>query len=187
VLEPDYPIETERLLLRPFEPGDLEPLHAIHSRADVARWLYLEPRDEGEVREMLDRKMGDRAIAEEGDRLSLAGVLREGGELVGDFSLRWRSKEHRQGEIGFVVHPEHQGRGYATEASAVLLRLGFEGLGLHRVVGALEPRNTASARVLERLGMRHEGRLVENEWVKGEWQSEDVYAILDREWREATR
>ena len=55
------------------------------------------------------------------------------------------------------------------------------------LVGRLEPRNAPSARVLERLGMRREARLVENEWVKGEWQSEDVYAILDREWRTATR
>ena len=55
-------------------------------------------------------------------------------------------------------------------------------LRLHRVVGRLEPRNTGSARVLEKLGMRREAHLVENEWVKGEWQSELVYAILAREW-----
>ena len=59
-------------------------------------------------------------------------------------------------------------------------------LGLHRVVGRLEPRNPASARVLEKLGMRREAHLVENEWVKGEWQSEDVYAVFDREWRDGS-
>jgi hypothetical protein len=68
------------------------------------------------------------------------------------------------------------------EAGRVLLRLAFEDLGLHRVIGRLEARNTASARVLERLGMRREAHLVENEYVKEEWQSELVYAILDREW-----
>ena len=55
--------------------------------------------------------------------------------------------------------------------------------GFHRVIGRLEPRNTASARVLEKLGMRSEAHLVENEWVKGEWQSELIYAILEHEWR----
>ena len=62
-------------------------------------------------------------------------------------------------------------------------RIAFDDLGLHRVIGRLEARNAASARVLEKLGMRLEAHLVENEWVKDEWQSELVYAILDREWR----
>ena len=119
--------------------------------------------------------------------MSAAAVLRETGELVGDLSLLWASEVHKQGELGFMVHPRHQGRGYATEAARPLLRFAFEELGLHRVVGTLEARNSASARVLEKLGMRREGHLVENEWVKGEWQSELVYAILDREWRDAPR
>jgi RimJ/RimL family protein N-acetyltransferase len=64
-----------------------------------------------------------------------------------------------------------------------MLRLGFEGLGLHRIIGRLDGRNRASARVLEKLGMRREAHFVENEYVKGEWTDEVVYAILDREWR----
>ena len=57
---------------------------------------------------------------------------------------------------------------------------------MHRVIGRVEPRNVASARVLEKLGMRREAHLIENEFVKGEWQSELVYAMLDREWRAIT-
>ena len=57
---------------------------------------------------------------------------------------------------------------------------------MHRVIGRLEARNEASARVLERLGMRQEAHMIENEYVKGEWQSEVVYALLDREWRGTT-
>ena len=62
--------------------------------------------------------------------------------------------------------------------------IAFEHYDLHRVYGRLEPRNAASARVLEKLGMRREAQLIENEWVKGEWQSEAIYALLAREWRE---
>jgi RimJ/RimL family protein N-acetyltransferase len=80
------------------------------------------------------------------------------------------------------VHPDHQGRGYATEAAAALLELAFDGFGMHRVIGRLEARNTPSARVLEKLGMRREAHFVENELVKGEWQSELVYAVLAAEW-----
>ena len=69
-------------------------------------------------------------------------------------------------------------------AAEPLLELGFTSFGMRRIVGSTEARNTASARVLEKLGMRREAHLVENEWVKGEWQSEIVYALLAREWRE---
>jgi RimJ/RimL family protein N-acetyltransferase len=103
------------------------------------------------------------------------------GELVGYVSL---TVEDRQGEIGFMFHPDHQGRGYATEACRAVLRIAFGAYDLHRVFGRLEPRNTASARVLEKLGMRREALLRENEWVKGEWQSEAVYALLARDWRQ---
>ena len=179
---PRWPLETERLLLRPFGPDDLEALFAIQADESVARWLYNDPRTLEETRELLARKIGGAALHGEGEWLSAAAVLRTTGELVGDVSLHWASEAHGQGELGFVVHPEHQGRGYATEASRPLLDFAFGPLGLHRVVGRLEPRNAGSARVLEKLGMRREAHLVENEWVKGEWQSELVYAILAREW-----
>src|SRR5690606_7276538 len=105
------------------------------------------------------------------------------GALVGDVNLVWTSREHRQGEIGFVLHPAHHGLGFASEAGAVMLRLGFEGLGLHRIVGRCDGRNLASARVMEKLGMRREAHFRENEIVKGEWSDEIVYAMLSTEWR----
>jgi RimJ/RimL family protein N-acetyltransferase len=176
------PFETARLRLRHLEPGDFDAVHAIESRPEVARWLYWEPRSEPEVRESLDRRIARaRDVPETG--ITVAAEVIATGLLVGHVSLT--VKEHRQGEIGFIFHPDHQGRGYATEAAAGVLRLAFEGYGLHRVYGTLEARNTASARVLEKLGMRREGLLVENECVKGEWQSELVYGLLEREWRSA--
>ena len=180
---PAWPLRTERLVLRPFAADDLEPLYAIYSDEGVARWLYNEPRSLEETREQLARKVGGASLGGEGEWLSAAAVLAETGELVADIALLWASEAHRQGELGFVVHPAHQGNGYATEAARPLLAFAFETLGLHRVVGRLEPRNAGSARVLEKLGMRREAHLVENEWVKGEWQSELDYALLASEWR----
>ena len=115
--------------------------------------------------------------------LSIAVTLREDGVLIGDCTLFWSSFEHRQGEIGFVFNPAFHGRGYGTEAARVLLELAFDGLRLHRVIGLLEARNRASAALLERLGMRREAHLIENEYARGEWQSELVYALLESEWR----
>jgi RimJ/RimL family protein N-acetyltransferase len=182
-LTPDCPIRTERLLLRLYTEDDLDAVHDVQSRPDVTRYLYWGPRDREEARESLRKKIASSGLREEGDDLTLAVVLPETGTLIGDVLLIWHSREHRQGEIGYIFHPGHAGRGYATEAAEVMLRLGFEGLGLHRVTGRIDARNTASARVLERLGMRREAHLVQNEIVKGEWTDEVVYAILEDEWR----
>jgi RimJ/RimL family protein N-acetyltransferase len=165
------------LRLRPFTLDDVAAVHAFQSRVDVTRWVYWEPRDEDEVRAVLESHL---AIPPES---GVVLAIEAGGELVGHANLA--VGDHRQGEIGFVLHPDHQGHGYATQAAEAMLELGFETYDLHRIYGRIEPRNTASARVLERLGMRKEAHLIENEWVKGEWQSEAVYAILAREWREA--
>ena len=183
---PVWPTKTQRLLLRPFEEGDLDALHAIHSDESVVRWLYNDVRTPEETRELLAHKVAGATVRGEGEWLSAAVALRENGELVGDVSLLWASQAHRQGELGFVFHPAHHVKGYATEASRPMLAFAFEELGLHRVVGRLEPRNAGSARVLEKLGMRREAHLVENEWVKGEWQSELIYALLAREWRDGS-
>ena len=89
--------------------------------------------------------MGRTAITAEGDVLTLAIVPADVGHSVGDVTLFWRSEEHQAGEIGFILHPDHQGQGYAREASKALLALGFEQLGLHRISGRLDARNIASA------------------------------------------
>jgi RimJ/RimL family protein N-acetyltransferase len=180
------PIQTERLLLRPFVAEDFDAVFSMQSRPDVARYLYWDARDEDEVRDALEKKVASTAIRSEGEALFLAAVLRSTGELVGDMVLHLLSQEHSTAEIGFIVHPDHQGHGYATEAARPLLKLAFEDVRVHRVIGRVEPRNVGSARVLEKLGMRHEAHLIENEFVKGEWQSELIYAMLDREWRAST-
>jgi RimJ/RimL family protein N-acetyltransferase len=176
-------LETDRLLLRPFREDDLEPMLAMQSRADVVRWLYFDTRDEDQVRELLRRKIASTEFVDGTGSIDFAVVRKDTGQVVGDVNLALVSDEHRQGEIGYVFHPDHHGNGFATEACRLLLDLAFGEFGMHRVIGRLESRNTASAAVLERLGMRREANLLENEWVKGEWQSETVYAILDREWR----
>ena len=174
---PPRRIETERLLLRPFEPGDLEAVHDIHRRPEMVRWLYEDAaRTLEDDRPWLEGRIRRVRFGLTGDGLGFAAV--RDGAVIGDLSLTLTSAEHRQGEIGFLVHPDEQGRGYATEASEALLALAFDTFALHRVVGRLEARNVASARVLEKLGMRREAHLVENELVKGEWQSELVYALL---------
>lgn len=177
------PIETERLRLRPFVEGDFGPLHDIERREDVHRYLYSTPHTEDETRALLRRRMECVAIDDDHDDLVLAAERRDTGELIGHFVLRRTSREHQQGEIGFVLHPGQQGHGFATEGAERTLRLGFEQVGLHRIVARCDARNIASAAVMERLGMRREAHFRESELFKGEWSDELVYAILAGEWR----
>jgi RimJ/RimL family protein N-acetyltransferase len=175
-------VRTERLVLRAFRPGDLDAAYALRSDPRVMRYLYQEPVDREGADQLLAAWIDAAVIRRAGDRLVLAAELASSGAVVGRMSLLWASEEHAQAEIGFAFLVDHQGRGYATEAARVLVAMAFEGLGAHRVTGRLDARNAASARVLERLGMRQEALLVENEWVKGEWTDEIVYAMLHREW-----
>ena len=178
---PNWPLQTARLTLRPFVPADFAAFAGIHGDAEVARWLLNEPRRGKEARNLFDRKRAGTALQAEGDWMSCAIVEEATGGVVGDLAFNWVSEEHRTGEIGFLVAPAAQGKGYATEAAGALLNWAFAA-GFHRVTGRLAAPNVASARVLEKLGMRREALFLENEWVKGEWQSELVYAVLAREW-----
>jgi len=182
MFKPEYPIRTERLLLRPYAAGDVDALYAYQRLPEVHRYLYTEPRTRSQVEDLVAKRAGSAMLAEAGQALTLVAELAETGELVGDCMLFWHSQEHKQGEVGYVFNPAFRGRGLATEAVGALLRLGFVGLGMHRIAGRLDGRNTASARVLERAGLRREAHLVENEFVKGEWTDELIYGILRREW-----
>ena len=117
MLVPNYPIQTARLHLRPFQESDLDDLYAYHSRPEVTRFLYWNARTLEETQKDLQRKQADTSLSAEGSYLSLAVVLPESAKVIGQVSLVWRSQEHQQGEIGFVFNPDYGGQGYATEAA----------------------------------------------------------------------
>ena len=179
---PAYPIRTQRLLLRPYRLSDLEALADLRGREDVVRYLEWGVRSREEVMATIERRLELTHLDDDRSDVSLAIELAETGALVGEILLHWASREHRQGELGWVVHPDHASRGYATEAAQAMLGVGFDHYGLHRICARLDARNAASVRVCEKLGMRREALLRENEWIKGEWTDEAVYALLRSEW-----
>jgi RimJ/RimL family protein N-acetyltransferase len=176
-----FTAETERMVLRTYTPEDFVAFFDLHRREDVARYLPWPPRDEEAARAALERHQNVEVEVDD-DGLTLAAVDKDTGRLVGDFVLILRSVEHRRGEIGYALHPDFAGRGLATEGARPLLGIAFGTLGLHRVIARVDARNRASARVLSKLGLRHEARLVQNELFKGEWSDEDDFAILRSEW-----
>jgi RimJ/RimL family protein N-acetyltransferase len=178
------PIQTERLTLRQYteSESDFDALFAMHSDPEVTRHLLFDPRTPDEVRESLKKRAAPLELTADGDAVNVVVELRETGQHLGDLTLFLVSTEHRLAEIGFVFHPHFHGHGYASEAATALLRVAFEDLEFHRVIGRCDVRNTASSALMKRIGMRQEAHFVRNEFLKGEWTDELVFALLDEEW-----
>ena len=182
----ETPLVTERLVLRLMTPDDADAVHAYQSREDVCRYLLYEPRTHEQVSARVAELARADRLAVDGDHLQLALELRDGeehaGQVIGDSFFALSSVEHLRGEIGWTMHPDHTGRGYASEAATAVLDLAFRTLGLHRVHAELDPRNDASVALCRRLGLREEAYFVRDMWFKGEWADTGVYAVLGEEW-----
>ncbi|QCW51740.1 GNAT family N-acetyltransferase [Nocardioides dongxiaopingii] len=185
---PSLPLRTERLVLRPALESDVEALVAYRGDPEVCRWLPFEPQDAGDVRERVaawHRHLAADPAADQDADWALTLVADHEGVVVGDVMLRLKGGTQRSiAEVGYVFHPGHGGRGLATEAARAVTGLAFDHFGCHRVHANLDPRNAASARLCERLGMRHEAHLRRDWWDDGvgEWTDSAIYGLLREEW-----
>ena len=151
---------TERLLLRPFAADDAPDVQRLAgARAVAETTLHIPHPYEDGVAEAWIATHAERFA--EGAVLTLAITLRDGGALVGAIGLTF-NRAHQSAEMGYWVGVPYWGRGYATEAAAALMRYAFQALGLHRVHATHLTRNPASGRVMQKIGMRHEGTLREH-------------------------
>ncbi|MEE4420709.1 GNAT family N-acetyltransferase [Streptomyces bugieae] len=176
-------IATERLLLRPFAPGDAGDRYAYQSLPEVSRYLYRPPLSREACAESIVARAAGTDWKADGDTLLLAVCRADEPGVIGEVALTLRSARARQAEIGWVFNPQYAGHGYATEAARALAALGFGQLGVHRVFARLDVLNVASVRVCERLGMRREAHLVDNDLDGDRWGSEYLYALLSHEWK----
>lgn len=178
-----FPLETERLTLRRFEPTDAEAAAAYQGLAEVARYCMWEPRSLERVRELIPRWIAMDGQGQDSEGLQYAVILKASGALIGDVVLMLEDRAARQGQIGYVMNPAFQGQGYTTEAARAVMAIGFDAVGLHRISARCDARNAGSWRVMEKLGMRREAHFREHAIFKGEWDQEFVYAMLEDEWR----
>jgi RimJ/RimL family protein N-acetyltransferase len=172
-------LATDRLVLREFVDDDWRVLHAIESRPAVVRYLPTPPRTEDDAREYVQ---GIVVAATEVPRIVFDFAVTLDGAMIGRCGMHRKEGEPRIAYLWFVIDPVHGGKGYATEAATAVLGHAFDTVALHRVFGECDPRNPASARVMEKLGMRREAEHVEDVWIKGEWCGTQVFAMLSREW-----
>ena len=179
----EWPIRTERLLLRPAVAADVGATWQIRRIESVSQWLTRAP---GAL---------DEHVKHFGEPESLAKtlVIELDGRIIGDLMIAvddaWAQAEIAerakavQADLGWVLHPDHGGRGFATEAVREVLRICFDDLGLRRVSAECFAANEASWRLMERVGMRRETHtLRESLHRSGEWLDGFGYALLAEEW-----
>lgn len=168
-------IEGDRVDLRTIEEADLPFLLAAINHPAVRRFAggdapYNRPRYEAERFETISG----------GDVVQL--LVCDGEEPVGDVSLAPIDDRRGWANLGYRIHPDHRGAGYATEAARLVVSHGFDELRLHRISAAIAAGNDASKRVVEKLGFAHEGTKRDDAFIDGEHVDREIYAVLRGEW-----
>jgi RimJ/RimL family protein N-acetyltransferase len=179
---PTPTLHTARLQLRPFTAADTDCIFALHSSRRVLRYWDAPPWKQRAQAERFIAVCGQ--IEQEGTGARLAIERAADGVFIGWCGLVKWDPGYRSAKLGYVLDDAAWGQGFATEAAAAVLRWAFETLELNRVQSETDTRNTASSRVLEKLGFVREGTLREDCIVDGEVSDSWVFGLLRREWQQ---
>lgn len=183
--DPKFPLlETERLILRAFQKTDVNNIFTTYCEDEVTKYYDLESmQSESEAIEILEIF---KSRFENGVGVRWAITLKKTGEYIGDCGYNPWSTTNRKAEIGYALIPKYWGNGYAIEAIKAILHYGFMELGivkLNRIIAMIDPRNTKSIQLVEKIGFQYEGTLRENVLEKGVLVDTSVYAILRKEYK----
>ncbi|HEY0232195.1 MAG TPA: GNAT family protein [Dokdonella sp.] len=174
-------IETERLLLDPLRADDATALFGYRGDEEVAKYQGWRPASEDEAAAFIATQ-STQTFGAADSWCQLAIRTRENGELVGDFGVHFPASKDDPIEFGLSLQPAHQGKGYAREAMQAAIDLAFRSWGYRRLVGSVDPRNTASMALCRSLGLRQEAHHVESYRFRGVWVDDVIFALLAREW-----
>ncbi|GLY83431.1 GNAT family N-acetyltransferase [Actinoallomurus iriomotensis] len=182
------PVRTGRLVLRPIRAQDADDIDAYQRLPEVVAYLPWPLRDREASREHTELRARQRTLAGDGDAVALAIVLPGepslgggGDRVIGDLTFILTSAAHAQVAVGWVLHPDFQGRGYAREAAMALLDLAA-GLGAHRIAATVDAANEQSLALCERLGMRKEATFHHDRHDRTGWRDTVIYALTRAEW-----
>src|SRR5512139_123541 len=174
-------LHTHRLILREFVPADWSVVLAYQRDPRYLKysdWVDRTPDDAQRFVQMFLDQQAERPRR----KFQLAIMLKASGQLIGDCGIRRVAAGAHEADIGYELAADQWGHGYATEAARAIVRFGFAELNVHRIWAWCIADNVASARVLERLGLKLEGRLRDKEFFKGRWWDTLMYGILENEW-----
>jgi RimJ/RimL family protein N-acetyltransferase len=173
---------AQRVKLREFVPEDFIDLREMDLLPELHTFEREMP-SEAETQKSLNESISSQSeLPRTNYRLAITIPPKNRVMGILKFARQWEAI--REWEIGWAIHPAEWGKGYATEAARCVIDWAFEGLNVHRIVAYCHALNTASVRVMEKLGMRQDGKLRSTRWMNGEWWDEYVYAILDRDWKD---
>lgn len=179
-------LETPRLRLREFVPGDWPAVLAYQRDPRYLRFYAGDDRTEAQARSLVETFVNWQHETPR-YRWQLAIEWGETGELIGNVGLRRAGPDADLADLGYELAPDWWGRGIATEAAGRMLSFAFETLGLHRVHAHCIADNVASANVLEKLGLRREGLLRQHEHFKDRWWDVQLFGLLREEWERLYR
>lgn len=171
-------IGTKRLRLRPFQTTDAEAVHRLAGSQDVAAGTFLpHPMDRQAAQDWVTERLKDQAA---GTGVTFAITLLENGELIGSIGMELMLV-HEQGRLTYWLGRDYWNQGYGTEAVMALVEYGFNSLKLHRIYAPHFHTNPASGRVLQKVGMTHEGRLREHYLRFGQRVDVELYGMVRQE------
>lgn len=173
-------MESERIILRPVSLDDAEDMYEYTSDEETTHFIYEPHKDLEQTKSVIANYFVKEPIGK------YAMELKESNKMIG--AIEFRVHEwNKSGELGFTLNRHFWGNGYMTEAGKLLLGLAFDVLGLERVYAAHEVKNSASGKVLNRLGMKCEGILRKSEMIKGALVDSAYYSILKEEYLESKK
>jgi len=175
-------LTTDRLILREFVERDWPAVLAYQTDPLYLRYYHWTERTEADVRAFVQMFLAQQQ-AQPRLKFQLAVILKAEEQLIGNCGIRLDEPDGHKANIGYELAPPYWGQGYATEAAQVIVAFGFSELRVHRIEADCIAENIGSVRVLEKLGMRREGHLRENEWIKNRWWDTFLYGLLVDEWR----
>lgn len=176
-------VNTARLLIRPVCMEDKEAMYRYRSHPETNRYLSLIPQTVDDVAEFIGKTSS--MVNVPGTWFQCVVIEKASQTLIGDIGIHFldTDPENRQAEIGYTLDREFRGKGYATEALTAIIGYLFHSLDKHRIIASIDPVNTDSVRLIERLGFRKEGHFRESIFFHGKWVDDLVYAILAKEWK----
>lgn len=170
-------ITTDRLLLRPTTPADVEMVFFLRSDAGVLEYIDREPAPtHEEALEFIKLITGNTS---DNTGITWAICLSEApAEMIGQVCF-WRlDKQNHRAEIGYVLHPAYQGKGIMREAAAAVIKYGFTDMKLHSIEANINPGNLASKKLLEHNGFIREAYFRENYYFNGKFIDSEIYSLL---------
>ncbi|MBS1991797.1 MAG: GNAT family N-acetyltransferase [Cyanobacteria bacterium SZAS LIN-2] len=173
-------LQGPRLVLRPHLESDFEAIHGFSSDPDVCRFMQWGPNTEEQTRSFLESTILNQRVTPKVNYDFLI-VVAETSQVVGSFTLRLGKADSQLGEIGYVLSRQSWGQGYASEAANLVMDFGFNELGLHKISATCEPLNFASAKVLQKAGLRPEGYLRKHLLIKGQWRDTLIFGCVKEE------